>query len=48
MGWLRSKLTREQRVEGKVNALFSVLMNDHDYEFTYDERVIITQQFKQK
>jgi hypothetical protein len=48
MGWLRSKLTREQRVEGKVNALFSVLMNDHDFEFTYSERVQITQQFKSK
>jgi hypothetical protein len=48
MGWFRLKLTREQRVEGKVNALFSVLMNDDDFEFTYSERVQITQQFKSK
>lgn len=48
MGWFSKKLAREQRVEGKVNVLFSELINNEDFEFTYEERVTITQQFKAK
>lgn len=48
MGWFNRKLTREERVEGKASVLFSALMNDNDLEFTYDEKVQITQRFKDK
>lgn len=48
MGWFYKKLTREQRVEGKVDQLFDALMDEHDFEFTYEERVTIVRQFEQK